>query len=181
VLECIEANVIDSCIEVIIGLPDIRKQRLIHRIPSYFDAPELAFLEPTYIPEINTQSTPENLAYGALSAASVSHFHCTPNYEHLLCEGQGLAIPVHHLSAWDMITLYAQQMRRAPQEIRRMPHPSITEIDLIRKGSVLDPIEDDDDIEWPDNPYEVNALDESSESPVELLALITIKRTCNGD
>jgi len=37
------------------------------------------------------------------------------------------------------------------------------------------PIEDDDDIDWPDSPYEVNALDESSESPTELLALITIK------
>jgi len=47
-------------------------------------------------------------------------------------------------------------------------------MDLIRKDSVLDPIEDDDDIDWPDSPYEVNALDESSESPTELLALITI-------
>jgi len=33
-LEYIEASVIDSCIEVIIGLSDIRKNRLIHRIPS---------------------------------------------------------------------------------------------------------------------------------------------------
>jgi len=60
----------------------------------------------------------------------------------------------------------------APQEIRRKLHPSITEIDLIRKDSVLGPIEDDDDIEWPDNPNEVSFLDES---PAELLVLITIK------
>ena len=33
-LKNIEANVIDSCIEVIIGMPDIRSQRLVHRIPS---------------------------------------------------------------------------------------------------------------------------------------------------
>jgi hypothetical protein len=39
-LRNIKANVIDSCIEVIIGLPDIRSYRLIHRIPSYFDTPE---------------------------------------------------------------------------------------------------------------------------------------------
>ena len=38
ILKSIEANVIDSCIEVIIGLPDIRSHRLVHRIPSYFDS-----------------------------------------------------------------------------------------------------------------------------------------------
>ena len=34
ILKNIEANVIDSCIEVIIGMPDIRSHRLVHRIPS---------------------------------------------------------------------------------------------------------------------------------------------------
>jgi len=58
VLESIEASVIDSCIEFIIGLPDIRKQRLIHRIPSYFDTPDPTFLEATYASEVNTESTP---------------------------------------------------------------------------------------------------------------------------
>ena len=43
ILKNIEANAIDSCIEVIIGLPDIRSHRLVHRIPSYFDSPD-----PTY-------------------------------------------------------------------------------------------------------------------------------------
>jgi len=64
-----------------------------------------------------------------------------------------------------------------PKERSHIPHPSISEMDLIRKDSVLDPNEDDDDIDWSDSPYEVNALDESSESPTELLALITIKRS----
>jgi len=32
ILKNIEANVIDSCIEVIIGLPDIRSHRLVHCI-----------------------------------------------------------------------------------------------------------------------------------------------------
>ena len=36
---------IDSCIEVIIGLPDIRVHRLIHRIPSYFDTPDPNYFE----------------------------------------------------------------------------------------------------------------------------------------
>ena len=34
-----KASVIDSCIEVIVGLPDIRSHRLIHVIPCYFDTP----------------------------------------------------------------------------------------------------------------------------------------------
>ena len=38
ILKSIEANVIDTCTEVIIGLPDIRSHRLVHRIPSYFDS-----------------------------------------------------------------------------------------------------------------------------------------------
>jgi len=61
------------------------------------------------------------------------------------------------------------------QERLREPHPPITEEDLIRKELLLDPMDDDDDIEWPYNPYEVEALNEASESPEELLALITIQ------
>ena len=45
ILRGITANVIDSCIEVIIGLPDICMHRLIHRIPSYFDTPDPLYLE----------------------------------------------------------------------------------------------------------------------------------------
>ena len=44
-LRGITANVIDSCIEVIIELPDIRMHRLIHRIPSYFDTPDPSYLD----------------------------------------------------------------------------------------------------------------------------------------
>ena len=46
ILKSIEANVIDSCIEVIIGLPDIRSHWLVHRIPSYFDSPDPTYLVP---------------------------------------------------------------------------------------------------------------------------------------
>ena len=46
ILRDIRASVIDSCIEVIVGLPDIRSHRLIHIIPSYFDTPDPTYLEP---------------------------------------------------------------------------------------------------------------------------------------
>ena len=59
-LKNIEANVIDSCIEVIIGLPDIRSHRLVHRIPSYFDSPDPTYLVP---PQGNSQaSIPSTIA-----------------------------------------------------------------------------------------------------------------------
>ena len=45
ILTNIRASVIDSCIEVIIGLPDIRVHRLIHRIPSYFDTSDPTYFE----------------------------------------------------------------------------------------------------------------------------------------
>ena len=60
ILKNIEANVIDSCIEVIIGMPDIRSHRLVHCIPSYFDS-----IDPTYLvpPQGTSQSsTPSTVA-----------------------------------------------------------------------------------------------------------------------
>jgi hypothetical protein len=60
ILKSIEANVIDSCIEVIIGLPDIRSHRLVHRIPSYFDSPDPIYLVP---PQGSSQArTPPTIA-----------------------------------------------------------------------------------------------------------------------
>ena len=59
-LKSIEANVIDSCIEVIIGLADIRSHRLVHRMPSYFDSPD-----PTYLAQphgTSQASTPPTIA-----------------------------------------------------------------------------------------------------------------------
>jgi len=41
-------------------------------------------------------------------------------------------------------------------------------VDLINKENVSDPIGDDGNIRQQDTPYEVNVLDESSESPAEL-------------
>ena len=59
-LKNVEANVIDSCIEVIIGMPDIRSHRLVHRIPSYFDSTDPTYLVP---PQGNSQaSTPSTIA-----------------------------------------------------------------------------------------------------------------------
>jgi len=44
---------IDSCIKVIIEMPDIRSHRLVHRIPSYFDSTDPTYLVP---PQGNSQT-----------------------------------------------------------------------------------------------------------------------------
>ena len=49
ILKNIEANVIDSCIEVIFGMRDIRSHQLVHRIPSYFDSTDPTYLVPPQI------------------------------------------------------------------------------------------------------------------------------------
>ena len=54
ILKNIEANVIDSCIKVIIGISDIRSHLLVHRIPSYFDSTDPTYLVP---PQGNSQSS----------------------------------------------------------------------------------------------------------------------------
>ena len=60
ILKNIEANVIDSCIEVIIDMPDIRSHRLVHGIPSYFDSTDPTYLIP---PQGNSHtSTPSTVA-----------------------------------------------------------------------------------------------------------------------
>ena len=60
----------------------------------------------------------------------------------------------------------------------RLPDNStaiIKEEDLIKKKDLLDPLEDDDDIELKHNSFDVDHVDESGETPEELLAKITFE------
>ena len=51
----------------------------------------------------------------------------------------------------------------------------MNEADLIKKDTLLDPLEDDDDIEWKHNPFDVDHVSESGETPEELMAKITFE------
>ena len=62
-----------------------------------------------------------------------------------------------------------------PQRRDTDRHPTIKEEDLIKKKDLLDQLEGDDDIEWKHNPFDVNHVDESGETPEELLAKITFE------
>ena len=44
-------------------------------------------------------------------------------------------------------------------------HPTISTEDLIKKKDLLDPLDDDDDIEWKANSFDVDSLDGPDETP----------------
>ena len=68
---------------------------------------------------------------------------------------------------------------QVPKERSQRPHarafahpPPIEGMQLIDKSELLDPVADDDDIEWPHNPFDIRPDCASPESPDELLAMI---------
>ena len=173
ILENIEAGVIDSCIEVIIGLPEIRTRHLIHIIPSYFDTPDSSFFDMT--DKLSLELV--HITHLVQPTSAIAAVRSTIGNNKAKCIGSRLcktcATYVHMGYSGTMCSATGRPY--VPQERLREAHPPITEEDLIRKELLLDPMDDDDDIEWPYNPYEVEALNEESESPVELLAMITIE------
>ena len=52
-----------------------------------------------------------------------------------------------------------------PQQRDTKSHPTIREEDLIKKSELLDPLEDDDDIVWKHNPFDIDSVTESGETP----------------
>ena len=62
-----------------------------------------------------------------------------------------------------------------PQQRVHKKHPTISAEDLIKKKDLLDPLDDDDDIEWKANPFDVDSLDGPDETPEELMSKITFK------
>ena len=62
-----------------------------------------------------------------------------------------------------------------PQSRDTFPHRMFTEDELIKKKDIFDPIEDDDDIDWKYNPFDVDLIDEAEETPQQLLSQITFE------
>ena len=52
-----------------------------------------------------------------------------------------------------------------PQSRDTFPHRMFTADELIKKKDIFDLIEDDDDIDWKYNPFDVDLIDEAVESP----------------
>ena len=50
-----------------------------------------------------------------------------------------------------------------------------TDDELIKKKDIFDPIEDDDDIDWKYNPFDVDSTDDTEETPDQLMPQITFE------
>jgi len=50
-----------------------------------------------------------------------------------------------------------------------------TDDELIKKKDIFDPVEDDDDIDWKHNPFDVDSLEGSEETPEQLMSQITFE------
>ncbi len=50
-----------------------------------------------------------------------------------------------------------------------------TDDELIKKKDIFDPIEDDDDIDWKYNPFDVDSIDGTEETPDQLMSQITFE------
>ena len=137
--QSIEANVIDSCIEVIIGLPDIRSHRLAHRIPSYFDSPDPTYLIPP--PGTSHANTPPTIAVLVQrDSKAVTRALCKGS---LPCSNCAFLISRGH----DNTLCSVVGRPHTPQSRDTFPHRMFTEDELIKKKDIFDPIEDDDDID----------------------------------
>ena len=64
-----------------------------------------------------------------------------------------------------------------PRQREYRNHPAISETDLIKKRDILDPLEDDDGIDWKYYPFDVDLIYDERESPEQLMPKITFKRS----
>jgi hypothetical protein len=44
-----------------------------------------------------------------------------------------------------------------------------TDVEFIKKKNIFSSIEDDDDIDWKNNPFDVDSIDEMGETPEQLM------------
>jgi hypothetical protein len=59
--------------------------------------------------------------------------------------------------------------------LHTFPHRMFTDDELIKKKDIFDPIEDDDDIDWKHNPFDVDSVEGSEKTPEQLLSQITFE------
>ena len=159
----LHANVIDSCIDIIVGRPVIREHHLIQKIPHYFDETTSSR------PDLSQSVTPVTPSLAKLSRVCAQPCTtCTPfvmqGYDNTLCS----------------LTMKRPDRPLVPPERRRRPHvdafADITPIDestLIERSQLLDAIADDDDIEWKTDPFEMRPESANPETPDEIIAMIT--------
>ena len=64
-----------------------------------------------------------------------------------------------------------------PQRRDTFPHRIYTDDELIKKEDIFHPIEDDDNIDWKYNPFDVDSTDGTEETPDQLMSQITFEES----
>jgi hypothetical protein len=148
-------------------MPDIRSHRLVHRIPSYFDSTDPTYLAPPQgNSHVSTPSTVALLVRRDTKATSRS-----------FCKG---SMPCNNCASLiarglDNTLCSVAGRPNTPQCTDTFPHRMFTDNELIKKKDIFDPIEDDDDIDWKYNPFDVDSIDEVVETPEQLMSQITFE------
>ncbi len=151
---------IDSCIEVIIGRPVIRSHHLTRKLPSYFDEVESRC-------QSNQEAWPVSTPICS-ACHSCEHPRCQQSH------AKQMGIDVGEDSIW--MTRPDQSPDPLDGQVCCSAIPSanselLETYDLVEKGDVLESINDDDDIEWPENQFDYRE-DQNTETIEALLAMI---------
>jgi hypothetical protein len=158
----IHAQVLDSCIAVIIGRPLIRENHLVQKIPLYFD--EVTRSKPNQsqsVLPVTSLSSTRARCRGTQSCVTCAPF-VAQGYDDTLCSLSVLRTDHPHVPT---------ERRRRPHVGAFAEHPLTDGSRLIPRSALLDAVEDDDDIDWPEDPFD-RPDSASPKSPDELLAMI---------
>ena len=156
----IHAKIIDSCIDIIISRPVIRENHLVHKLPHYFD--EVPRSRP-YMSHSTLPVTPSCEFTGCISAISCATCPAfAAGYDTTLCS----------LTLEETDHPLVQQEQPRPLAASFADPWSSEGSHLIAKSELLGTLEDDDDIEWKPNPFDIRPDAVQPETPDELLALI---------
>jgi hypothetical protein len=138
----IHVQVLDSCIAIIIGRPIIRENHLVRKIPLYFD--EIPSSKPDQSQPVEPVTTP--VTSRAACRGTQSCNTCTPFVK------QGYSDTLCSLSVLRTDHPHVPQERRRPHVESFATHPLTDGTSLIPRNALLDAMEDDDDIKWPEDP-----------------------------
>jgi len=166
IIKDIHAQVIDSCISVIISRPLIRENHLVKKIPLYFDEATHSKTDRSQpVVPVTTLATTKARCRGTQTCGTCAPY-VAQGYSDTLCSLSVLRTDHPHVP----------QERRRPHVEPFAAHPQTDGASLIPRDALLDAMEDDDDIEWPENPFDRPHRAEP-ESPDELLAMIQFEGT----
>ena len=161
----IYAHLLDSCIAVIISKPVIHENHLVQKISLYFDEPQSSkpHQSQLVLPAITLSSTRAR-CIGTQSCVTCAPF-VAQGFDDILCSLSVLRTDHPHDTT---------ERRKRPHVEAFATHPLTDGSQLIPRSALLDALENEDDIEWPEDPFD-RPDGADPKSPDELLAMIQLR------